>query len=151
MIRPVDLLLASLVVGGAVWTYSIKHEAEEAADRVSALRAAIKAEEERIMFLRADWAFLNAPARLEGLVKRHGEDLKLVPLAAPQIVRPSELPPPRPDPADETLADGDAAGEGGDFTTGSIAPPTSSPSRSIDAILDAAPAGSIDDLLGGSQ
>ena len=136
MIRPFDILLAGLVVGGAVWTYSIKHEAEAAADRVSALRAAIKREEERIMFLRADWAFLNAPERLERLVKRHAEELKLEPVASSQIIRPADLPPPRLPPEDEAEtadARGDENADDG-FTTGSI--------------RSASPA-SIDDILGG--
>lgn len=139
MIRPFDLLLAGLVVGGAVWTYSIKHEAEEAADRVAALRRSIVAEQERIMFLRADWGFLNAPERLERLVRRHGEDLRLAPLSAAQIVHPADLPPPRPDPQDEL----ETAGEpGDDFTTGSI-----DPAPTFAAPNFAAP-GSIDDILG---
>ena len=136
MIRPFDILLAGLVVGGAVWTYSIKHEAEAAADRVSALRAAIKREEERIMFLRADWAFLNAPERLERLVARHAQELKLGPVASSQIVRPADLPPPRLPPVDGTeTAAADEETDAG-FTTGSIrsAPPTS-----------------IDDILGGGR
>ena len=139
MIRPLDLVLASLVVGGAVWTYSIKHEAEAAADRVSALRAAIEAEEERIMFLRADWGFLNAPERLERLVERHAEDLKLAPLETSQMVTPADLPPPRLPPEDDTETAEE--GEADDFATGSIA-------RS--PIVGPAPA-SIDDILGGTR
>ena len=90
--RPTDLLLAVAVVGGAIWTYDIKRDAEDAADRVSDLARQIRAEEERIVFLRADWAYLNAPARLEKLVERYAKELKLAPVEAHQWVEPYDLP-----------------------------------------------------------
>lgn len=131
MIRPLDAVLAALVVGGAVWTYTIKHEAEAAADRVSELRRKIAAERETIMFLKADWAFLNAPGRLERLVERHAEELKLKPLTAFQLVRLHELPPPLQPEEDEV-------------TTGSIVP-TERPAD-VPPTVPSVP-GSIDDIL----
>ena len=131
--KPSDLLLAAAVIGGAIWTYSIKHEAEAAADRVGELRRQIAAEEERIVFLRADWAFLNAPARLERLVGRFGDELELVPVEAHQWVEPFELPAP-PLAEDEVAAD-DAV----PLVTGAIARPAPRPRYDAPA--------SIDDLL----
>ena len=118
MIRPLDMVLALLVVGGAASTYTIKHDAEDAADRVSALQRRIAAEEERIVFLRADWAYLNAPARLERLVKRFGDDLALQTVEAHQWVAPDDLPPPPEADEDEMR---EAALED-DFATGSVRP-----------------------------
>lgn len=114
--RPSDLLLAGAVIGGAIWTYSIKHDAEAAADRVASLRRQIAAEEERIVFLRADWAYLTSPVRLERLAERYRDELKLAPLEAHQWVEPVDLPTPLLPEEDETLEAGLAP-----LTTGSVA------------------------------
>ena len=142
--RLTDLLLAVAVVGGAIWTYSIKHDAEDAADRVAGLRRQIAAEQERIVFLRADWAYLSSPARLEKLVARFGDELELVPVEAHQWIEPFELPP--PDLPDDPI--GELATEDMPLTTGSITAPTprpafATPKRSRRAAIPT----SIDDLL----
>ena len=120
MIRPFDALLIGLVVVGAVWTYRIKHEAEAAADRVSGLQRQIAAERERIMFLRADWSYLGSPVRLEALVERFGDDLKLEPIKATQIVEPFDLPA-----AD--VPETEIAADAGEITTGSVERPSGVP------------------------
>ena len=148
--RPTDLLLAVAVVGGAIGTYSIKHDAEDAADRVSGLRRQIAAEEERIVFLRADWAYLSSPARLEKLTARFGDDLELRPVEAHQWVEPFQLPPPDmpPDPVGELAADemplvtGSVAG-GTRATTPRPRPVFVTPKRTRRAAIPT----SIDDLL----
>lgn len=151
--RPSDLVLAIAVVGGAIWTYSIKHDAEDAADRVASLRHQIAAEQERIVFLRADWAYLNAPARLERLVARYGATLRLKPVEAHQWVDPFDLPAP-----EIVLPSEDDLREAGtvELTTGSVRPtvplprprlrtdgPSVTPARRRSASIPT----SIDDLL----
>ena len=150
--KPSDLLLAAAVIGGALWTYSIKHDAEDAADRVASLRRQIATEEERIVFLRADWAYLNAPARLERLVARYGATLKLRPVEAHQWIDPFDLPAPRVEvPSADKLREAGTV----ELTTGSVRPtvPRARPRLRTDGIVSPSrrraadiPA-SIDDLL----
>ena len=75
-------------------TYTIKHKAENKLDEVRKLDAEIMLEEHTIDLLRADWALLTQPARLNRLVKTYESDLKLLPTESTQLVQPMELPMP---------------------------------------------------------
>ena len=79
---------------------------------VRKLDAEIKLEEDTIDLLKADWALLTQPNRLNRLVKTFEGDLKLVPTESTQLAQPNELPMPMAElpalePAkDEKVADG---------------------------------------------
>src|SRR5690606_8309764 len=67
-------------------------QAENKLEEVRKLDAAIKLEEQTLDLLRADWALLTQPARLNRLVGIYSADLQLVPTESTQLVQPSELP-----------------------------------------------------------
>lgn len=92
MSKLTDLTLIAIAVGGAVWTYQTKHEAELSAKHMSSLRSQIAAESRKIGLLEADWALATAPARLEELATRYEKQLGLAPVESGQLADLSELP-----------------------------------------------------------
>ncbi|KQS97877.1 MULTISPECIES: hypothetical protein [unclassified Rhizobium] len=92
MLRTLDIVLIVVMTAAATVTYTIKHQAENKLEEVRKLEAEIKLEEDTIDLLRADWALLTQPNRLEKLVGIYQQDLQLVPTASTQIARPEELP-----------------------------------------------------------
>src|SRR6201986_3311156 len=96
-------------------------ESTERTERVLRLRAQIREERDAIAVLRAEWAKLDSPLRLQGLAERHlalkplnatqYDSLKNRPARPPSLVKPGE-----PDPIGAMLeASSDAP-----VTTGSI-------------------------------
>lgn len=80
------IALASLA---SVILYQTSYEVQEQADRLASLNRQIVAEQDAIQVLRAEWAYLNDPARLERLVAQH---LLLQPTQAAQIVALDAIP-----------------------------------------------------------
>ncbi len=117
--RLLNLCVAALLVFAAAYVYEVKFEATLRAERVAKLRADVRREREAIAALRAEWAQLENPARVQALVGRH---LPLRPTEAVQFDSLDRLPdrPPRPVPpaSDDPVA---AMIENPDgFATGSI-------------------------------
>ena len=112
MFRTLDVVMIAVMTAAATVTYSIKHQAENKLEEVRKLDAEIKLEEDTIDLLKADWALLTQPNRLNRLVKTFEADLKLVPTESTQLAQPNELPMrtdelPALEPAkDENVADG---------------------------------------------
>lgn len=135
MLRSLDIVLIVVMTAAATVTYTIKHQAENKLEEVRKLEAGIKLEEDTIDLLRADWALLTQPNRLEKLVGVYQKDLQLAPTDPTQLARPEELPMLRadlPPPADVLEAMGLAKGNGNgkakkpvadtdDIATGSVA------------------------------
>ncbi|SOC40312.1 hypothetical protein SAMN05892877_107119 [Rhizobium subbaraonis] len=94
MFRTFDAILVVVMTAAATVTYTIKHKAENKLDEVRKLDAEIQLEEHTIDLLRADWALLTQPARLNRLVTAFESDLKLVPTESTQLAQPNELPMP---------------------------------------------------------
>lgn len=92
MLRSFDIVLILIMTAAATATYTIKHRTENKLEEVSKLDAEIKLEEDTIDLLRADWALLTQPYRLDRLVKLYEADLQLKPTESTQLARPSELP-----------------------------------------------------------
>jgi hypothetical protein len=111
------IVVASLVIA-AVHVYKIKFESTLQAERVAKLGVEIRRERDRIAALRAEWAQLDNPIRIQVLAQRH---LALKPIDPTQIESLDHLPE-RPEPA---LAPPDmvAAGQPGAVET---EPPTGS-------------------------
>ena len=84
--------MSAASTAAAAVTYTIKHKAENKLEEVRRLEAEIKLEEDTIDLLRADWALLSQPNRLEKLVTIYQQDLQLAPTASTQLARPEELP-----------------------------------------------------------
>jgi hypothetical protein len=132
----VFVLIVLLLAAGYV--YEIKYEATLRAERVAKMRSDVRRERDAIAALRAEWAQLENPARIQGLVRRHltlgpaspyqFDTLDRLPQRSPQIAQP-----PRDDgiaamienpdgklPPDDTVADAQAPDPFDDRPTGSV-------------------------------
>ena len=85
-------LLGLSIIAIAAWTYNVNYNTRTTLDRVGELRSKIAREREALQVLRVEWAYLNAPARLERLVAAHNDKLKLVPMV-PELLGAVEDPP----------------------------------------------------------
>ena len=89
IMRFVHLIVVAALVVAAVDVYTIKFESTVRAEQVAKLAAEIKRERDTIAALRAEWALLDNPARIQALVQRH---LALKMLDPTQIVHLDSLP-----------------------------------------------------------
>jgi hypothetical protein len=100
------LLLALMIVGAGV-TYDMKHKAEVAAERVAKLEADIARERDSIALLRAEWAMLTQPGRLQDVIEKYNAYFKLEPFSPKQLASIDDIPlkpVPPPNPITEELA-----------------------------------------------
>ncbi|MEX0758167.1 MAG: hypothetical protein WD100_01180 [Tistlia sp.] len=79
-----------VLAGAAATLFEIKHEVQALEEDLLATERRIRTERETIEVLRAEWSFLNQPARIERLAKEH---LGLGPMTPDQIVTVDRLPP----------------------------------------------------------
>jgi cell division protein FtsL len=96
MWRLINILAMAILVGSAGYVYSVKYETILFAEQILKTRHQIASEQDAIARLRAEWALLTRPERLQTLAEKHS-DLK--PLALNQIVSLNDLPnrPPKVD------------------------------------------------------
>ena len=92
MVRWFNLAIVGLVIATATWTYQVKHDAEAKLDEIRELNRQIALERETIELLKADWAHLSHPSRLQALVERYQQELGLQATDANQIIKADELP-----------------------------------------------------------
>jgi hypothetical protein len=92
MLRTLDIVLVLIMTATAVVTYTIKHRADEKLAQVHKLDSEIKLEKDTIDLLRADWALLTQPNRLDHLIGVYGSELALQPTQPTQLAMPKELP-----------------------------------------------------------
>ena len=92
MLRTLDIILIVIMTAVAAVTYTIKHQAELKLEEVRKLEAEIKLERDTIDLLRADWALVTQPARLQKLIAAYQGELQLVPTESTQLTQASELP-----------------------------------------------------------
>jgi len=95
MMRVLNICVIAALVLAAADVYTIKFQSTRQAQRVAQLRLEIRRERDALAALRAEWAKLDNPARIQGLARRH---LQLVPAEARQLdpldnlsERPSDL------------------------------------------------------------
>lgn len=101
--RLLHLLVICALVFAAAYVYRVKMESTVRTEQVMKLRSDIRESRNAIAALRAEWAQLEAPGRLQGLAERH---MTLKPLEAAQYdyIRnlperpPSFVKPGEPDP-----------------------------------------------------
>ena len=125
--RIIHLLVIGVLVFAAAYVYRIKMESTSRTERVLRLNAEIREQRDAIAALRAEWAKLDAPLRLQGLADRH---LALKPLVATQYDSLKNLPerPPSfvkrgdPDPIGAMIETIDAAADAA-TVTGSVPGP----------------------------
>ncbi|HXY99236.1 MAG TPA: hypothetical protein VEI03_04505 [Stellaceae bacterium] len=89
MMRLSTLLWALLVGASGYAMFQVKYEVLQLEDQLTRLTRQIGAGQEQIRVFGAEWSFLNQPARLEQLAKRH---LALGPIGTQQIGRIEQLP-----------------------------------------------------------
>jgi cell division protein FtsL len=87
-----------LLVLAAAYVYEIKFESTLRAERVAKMRVDVRRERDAIAALRAEWATLDNPARIQSLARRHlklqpvdpsqFDSLKALPEKPPVIVQP---------------------------------------------------------------
>jgi hypothetical protein len=126
-LRIIHLLVIGALIFAAAYVYRIKMESTARVERVLRLRAEIREQRDAIAVLRSEWAKLDAPLRLQGLVERHlvlkpinatqYDSLKNLPERPPHLVRPGE-----PDPIGAMISTIDAAADA-PATTGSVPQP----------------------------
>lgn len=90
MIRLLGVLLLASVMAAASYVYNVKHEAERLTRRSTELSREMEREREMIGILRAEWAHLNQPQRLQSLAERHLRDMRPQNVAA--LALPHEIP-----------------------------------------------------------
>ena len=125
--RIIHLLVIGALVFAAAYVYRIKMESTSRTERVLRLHAEIREQRDAIAVLRAEWARLDAPLRLQGLAERH---LALKPLNATQYDSLKNLPerppsfakPGDPDPIGAMINTIEAATDAASVT-GSVRPP----------------------------
>ncbi len=96
-VRLLHLVVIATLVLAAAFVYRVKYESTRQAERVAKLNLVIRRERDTIASLRAEWAKLDNPVRVQDLAKRH---LKLQPIVPTQFDNLDNLPerPPAPAP-----------------------------------------------------
>ena len=89
MVRFLNIVAVLALVGSAIYAYSIKYETIFHAERIVKLKHEIKAEQDEIATLRAEWAHLSRPERVQALADKF---LDLQPVALRQIVSADSVP-----------------------------------------------------------
>ena len=125
--RIIHLLVIGVLVFAAAYVYRIKMESTSRTERVLRLHAEIREQRDAIAVLRAEWAKLDAPLRLQGLAERHlalkplnatqYDSLKNLPERPPNFVKPGD-----PDPIGAMIDTIDAAADAA-TVTGSVPAP----------------------------
>ncbi|MGJ0509923.1 MAG: cell division protein FtsL [Methylocystis sp.] len=90
MLRILNILAICVLVGSAVYAYSIKYQTSYRAEQIAKTKLEIKAERDAIAVLRADWAFMTRPERLQPLADKYLPDY--TPLQVTQLVSAQSLP-----------------------------------------------------------
>jgi cell division protein FtsL len=102
--RLLNLLAVLGLLGSSVYAYTVKYDSILYAEQILAVKHQITAEQDQIDRLRAEWALLTRPERLQTLAEK---DLGLQKLSLDQIVQVADLPnrPPKVDSIGRKLAD----------------------------------------------
>jgi hypothetical protein len=99
-VRIIHLLVIAALVFAAAYVYRIKMDSTARTETVLRLHGDIREQRDAIAVLRAEWARLDAPLRLQGLAERHlamkpltatqYDSLKNLPERPPSYVRPGD-------------------------------------------------------------
>lgn len=124
MFRFLNVVSIAALISSAIYAYSIKYETIWYVEQIAKIQHKINAEKAEISLLRAEWAQLTRPERIQALAMRF---LDLQALDLNQIVPLSELPDrvPRVDSIGrklDALGIGDAASTPRNATAGATTP-----------------------------
>jgi hypothetical protein len=128
ILRILNLIVVGVLILAAAYVYRIKFDSTVQAERLAKIRGEVRRERDAIAGLRAKWAELDDPARIEALAKRF---LPLKPIESTQYSsldqlpeRPPELVPPgSQDPIGAFLEDSDASPAATGSVAGAAKPP----------------------------
>jgi cell division protein FtsL len=97
-VRLLNICVIAALVLAAAYVYDIKYQSTLRAERVAQLRHDLRRERDSIASLRAEWARLGNPRRIQTLAQRHLElkpfqtsqfdSFDTLPMRPPQIVQP---------------------------------------------------------------
>ena len=87
--RLLNILVIGALILAASFVYKIKFDSTLQAERVAKLRGELRRERNAIAVLRAEWAKLDTPGRIQGLADRH---LALQPVKPTQFDNLDRLP-----------------------------------------------------------
>ena len=121
ILRILNLIVVGVLILAAAYVYRIKFDSTVQAERLAKIRGEVRRERDAIAGLRAKWAELDDPARIEALAKRF---LPLKPIESTQYSSLDQLPerpaqlvqPGSPDPIAAFLQDADQS----PMATGSV-------------------------------
>ena len=121
ILRILNLIVVGVLILAAAYVYRIKFDSTVQAERLAKIRSEVRRERDAIAGLRAKWAELDDPARIEALAKRflplkpieltQYSSLDQLPERPPELVQPGS-----PDPIGAFLQDSDASS----MATGSV-------------------------------
>lgn len=89
ILRVLNFVVIGALILAAAYVYRIKYDSTVQAERLAKIRGEIRRERDAIGALRAKWAELDSPARVEALTKRY---LPLKPIAPTQFDQLDRLP-----------------------------------------------------------
>ncbi|PPD46237.1 MAG: hypothetical protein CTY15_02400 [Methylocystis sp.] len=90
MLRLLNIVAVLALIGSAVYAYTIKYQTAYRAEQIAKTKIEIKSEQDAIAVLRAEWAYMTRPERLQPLADKYLPDLK--PLQVTQLVPAQSLP-----------------------------------------------------------
>ena len=115
MMRFVNIMVIAALIAAATTVYKIKFDSTLQVEKAAKLHNELRRERNAIARLRADWARLDTPSRIQELADRY---LTLVPIKPTQIDNFDDLPP-RP-PAQPQDPIGAMLAPNAPLTTGSL-------------------------------
>ncbi len=89
MLRILNVLAVAGLIGSAVYAYSVKYQTILFSEQIVKAQTDIRHEQDQINMLRAEWAYLVRPERIQILADQH---LDLQPVNIDQIVKVTDLP-----------------------------------------------------------
>jgi cell division protein FtsL len=89
MLRYLNVLAIAALLGSAVYAYSIKYDTILTSEQIVKLQHEINVQKDAIVTLRAEWAYLTRPERIQGLADQH---LDLQQMSLGQTVKATDLP-----------------------------------------------------------
>jgi hypothetical protein len=92
MFRTSDIILVTIMVSAAAFTYKIKHDTDKLRAEIAQIERKISVEKDSMNLLKADWSLLTQPSRLQHLVDAYGAELDLQPVTAEQVAEFADLP-----------------------------------------------------------
>ena len=98
--RLLNFMVIAALILAASFVYKIKFDSTLQAERVAKLAGELRRERNAIASLRAEWATLDTPGRIQGLAERHLALQPIVPTQFDSLDRLPDRPPAIVKPAD---------------------------------------------------